>query len=82
MPTYDYSCPNGHTFERFERMGREPERPCPECGATARRQVSGGAGLLVRGRGAGPAGRGRTLDGGSTSGEPPHAPPDLTRRRS
>lgn len=53
MPTYDFRCANGHRFERF--FGRISEAPaeveCPECGAMATRQISGGAGLIFKGSG-------------------------------
>ena len=51
MPTYDYQCSNGHTFELFQKMSDEPVTECPECGAEARRQISGGAGFLFKGDG-------------------------------
>jgi putative FmdB family regulatory protein len=53
MPTYDFSCPNGHEFEHFYRsMSAAPtEMICPECGATAVRRVSGGSGLVFKGSG-------------------------------
>jgi putative FmdB family regulatory protein len=53
MPTYDFRCPGGHEFERFYRkMSDAPgEVSCPDCGAVAVRQVSGGAGLLFKGSG-------------------------------
>ena len=53
MPTYDFRCPNGHDFEKFYRKISDAasELPCPECGATAQRRVSGGAGLVFKGSG-------------------------------
>jgi len=51
MPTYDYRCPQGHTFEVFQKMTDEPVAVCPECGQEARRQISGGAGFLFKGEG-------------------------------
>jgi putative FmdB family regulatory protein len=51
MPTYEYRCPNGHEFELFQRMSDPPEAECPECGATAERLLSPGAGLLFKGSG-------------------------------
>jgi len=51
MPTYDYECPKGHTFEAFQKMTDEPVSACPECGAPARRKISGGAGFLFKGEG-------------------------------
>lgn len=51
MPTYDYECPNGHSFEAFQKITDEPVAECPECGAPARRKISGGAGFLFKGGG-------------------------------
>lgn len=80
MPTYDYTCENDHTFEVFQKMSDPPHADCPECGEAAERQISGGGGLMLRGGGGPSSGsRGRTLDGGSSKGEPPHAPADLTK---
>ncbi|HAC04485.1 MAG TPA: FmdB family transcriptional regulator, partial [Gemmatimonadetes bacterium] len=50
-PTYEYHCPNGHEFEVFQRMSDDPLSECPECGAKAQRQISGGAGFLFKGDG-------------------------------
>jgi putative FmdB family regulatory protein len=33
MPTYEYRCPNGHTFELFQRMTDPPPAGCESCGA-------------------------------------------------
>jgi len=53
MPTYDFSCPNGHEFEQFFRSisSAPTEFTCPVCGATAIRRVSGGSGLHFKGSG-------------------------------
>ena len=51
MPTYEYRCPQGHEFERFQRMTDPPVSECPECGQEAERILSGGAGLLFKGEG-------------------------------
>jgi putative FmdB family regulatory protein len=51
VPTYEYRCPKGHEFEKFQRMSDPPEADCPECGAAAERVLSGGAGLLFKGEG-------------------------------
>lgn len=51
MPTYDYECPKGHRFEVFQRISDEPGAECPECGAQAKRLISGGAGFLFKGEG-------------------------------
>ncbi|MGE5689721.1 MAG: FmdB family zinc ribbon protein [Pseudomonadota bacterium] len=33
MPIYEYRCPNGHTFELFQRMSDAPPDACETCGA-------------------------------------------------
>jgi putative FmdB family regulatory protein len=37
MPTYEYRCQNGHTFEEIQRMTDEPLTTCPTCGAPVER---------------------------------------------
>ncbi len=52
MPTYEYKCPKcGHRFERFQKITEPPEHVCPKCGATARRLISGGSGIVFKGSG-------------------------------
>lgn len=51
MPTYEYRCPRGHTFDVFQRMSDEPVADCPECGDRSERLLSAGAGLLFKGGG-------------------------------
>jgi len=53
MPTYEFTCPNGHDFEKFFRTisSGESELPCPVCGAMATRKISAGAGLMFKGSG-------------------------------
>lgn len=51
MPTYDYRCPEGHAFEKFQKMTDKPRAACPTCGKAATRQISGGAGLVFKGSG-------------------------------
>jgi putative FmdB family regulatory protein len=53
MPTYEFTCPNGHDFEKFFRTisSGESELPCPTCGAIATRKISAGAGLMFKGSG-------------------------------
>ena len=33
MPTYEYRCPNGHVFERFQSMSAAAPEKCDICGA-------------------------------------------------
>jgi putative FmdB family regulatory protein len=51
MPTYEYLCPSGHLFEKFQRMTDKPRAKCPVCGRAATRKISGGAGLVFKGSG-------------------------------
>jgi putative FmdB family regulatory protein len=32
MPFYEYKCPEGHVFERFQRMSDPPPEVCDVCG--------------------------------------------------
>ncbi len=32
MPIYEYRCPNGHTFELFQKMSDAPAERCESCG--------------------------------------------------
>jgi len=51
MPTYEYRCPHGHQFEKFQKITEKPRAKCPVCGKPATRVISGGAGLVFRGSG-------------------------------
>ncbi len=52
MPTYEFRCANGHTFDEFHKISdAPPTAPCPTCGAAAPRAISGGAGLVFKGSG-------------------------------
>ena len=51
MPTYEYRCPEGHLFEKFQKMTDKPRAKCPVCGRPATRKISGGAGLVFKGSG-------------------------------
>jgi putative FmdB family regulatory protein len=51
MPTYEYQCPDGHVFEKLQKMSDKPNAKCPVCGKAAVRKISGGAGLVFKGTG-------------------------------
>jgi putative FmdB family regulatory protein len=51
MPTYEYQCPDGHLFDKFQKMTDKPRAKCPVCGKPAARKISGGAGLVFKGSG-------------------------------
>ena len=51
MPTYEYQCPEGHQFEKLQKMSDKPQAKCPVCAKPATRKISGGAGLVFKGSG-------------------------------
>src|SRR3954468_22380368 len=53
MPTYDYICTAcDHAWELEQRIVDDPVRKCPKCGAIkAKRQISSGAGFILKGSG-------------------------------
>jgi putative FmdB family regulatory protein len=51
MPTYEYRCEKGHTFDRIQKMSDKPVAKCPVCGAKASRVISGGQGVIFKGTG-------------------------------
>jgi putative FmdB family regulatory protein len=51
MPTYDYRCPNGHTFELFQRMSDPAPPGCEVCGAGPVEQVLGPVAVHFKGSG-------------------------------
>ena len=51
MPTYEYACPAGHEFEKFQKITEKPRARCPVCGKPATRKISGGVGLVFKGSG-------------------------------
>ena len=51
MPTYEYSCPQGHgRFQLRQSFDSEPVAPCPTCGVESKRQFSTPA-ILFKGSG-------------------------------
>lgn len=49
MPAYEYACEAcGNRFERRQKMSEPESAACPECGAEARRLISGGAGIIAK----------------------------------
>jgi len=51
MPTYEYKCTKGHTFEAFQKMMDEPLTKCPQCKSAVRRVINGGMGVIFKGSG-------------------------------
>jgi putative FmdB family regulatory protein len=76
MPIYEYRCPDGHTFEVFQRMSDPPAESCEVCGASPVEKVLypvavhfKGSGFYTTdyGRGARKGAAAKDSDGGTTS---------------
>lgn len=75
MPIYEYRCPNGHTFELFQKMSDAPAATCEICGASPVEKVLypvavhyKGSGFYSTDYGRGSR-KGAAKDGDSGSGE-------------
>jgi putative FmdB family regulatory protein len=53
MPTYEYACSScNHEWEAEQSIKEAPLTTCPKCAAeTAKRQISRGAGFILKGGG-------------------------------
>lgn len=51
MPTYEYRCPNGHTFEVFHRMSDPGPGECQICGESPIEKVLYPAAIHFKGSG-------------------------------
>ncbi len=51
MPTYEYRCPKGHTFEVFHRMSDPPPEACEACGGKPLEKVLYPAAIHFKGSG-------------------------------
>ena len=52
MPTYDYECTScSNRFEKFQSITARPLRKCPKCGASVRRLIGAGGGVIFKGSG-------------------------------
>jgi putative FmdB family regulatory protein len=74
MPIYEYRCPNGHTFELFQRMSDPPAEKCEVCAASPVEKVLypvsvhfKGSGFYTTDYGRG-SGAKKPKDGGEASG--------------
>src|SRR5262245_31851291 len=75
MPIYEYRCPNGHVFERFQSMTAPPPEKCDVCGAAPVELVLYPVAIHYKGSGfySTDYGKGRAgakKDGESGGGEP------------
>jgi putative FmdB family regulatory protein len=74
MPIYEYRCPNGHTFEVFQRMADAPAEVCEVCGEGPLTKVLYPAAIHFKGSGFystdyGRGGRRSATKDGGDSGE-------------
>ena len=51
MPIYEYRCPNGHTFELFQRMTDPPPSECQICAERSLEKVLYPAAIHFKGSG-------------------------------
>ena len=75
MPIYEYRCPNGHTFELFQRMTDAPAETCEVCAASPVEKVLypvsvhfKGSGFYTTDYGRGSGAKKAAKDGASDSG--------------
>jgi putative FmdB family regulatory protein len=75
MPIYEYRCPDGHTFEVFQRMSDAPVEACQVCGKSPVEKVLypvsvhfKGSGFYTTDYGRGSGKKGASKDGGGDSG--------------
>jgi putative FmdB family regulatory protein len=76
MPIYEYRCPNGHVFERFQSMTAPAPEKCDICGAAPVELVLYPVAIHYKGSGFystdyGKGGKAAKKDGDSGSGETP-----------
>ena len=51
MPTYEYECSScQYLFEAFQNISEQPLTECPRCNGSVKRKISGGSGLLFKGK--------------------------------
>lgn len=70
MPIYEYRCPNGHTFEVFQRMSDAPADSCPTCGAAPVEKLLFPVAVHFKGSGFYSTDYGRGSRKGTKDGEP------------
>jgi putative FmdB family regulatory protein len=88
MPIYEYRCPNGDVFERFQSMTAPPPETCDVCGAAPVELVLYPVAIHYKGSGfyTTDYGKGKTAkkegEGGSTSSDakPAESKPAETKK--
>lgn len=77
MPIYEYRCPNGHVFERFQSMTAPPPERCDVCGAAPVEVVLYPVAIHYKGSGfySTDYGKGKTKESGDGGGSSPSDAP-------
>jgi len=52
MPTYVYECKDCGEFEQQQSISEPALKRCPQCGGSVSQVITGGAGFIIKGRGA------------------------------
>ncbi len=86
MPIYEYRCPQGHTFEVFQRMSDPPAETCQVCGAAPVEKVLFPVAVHFKGSGfySTDYGRGKKAaakDGDSASDSSDAKPAETTKKK-
>ncbi len=89
MPIYEYRCPNGHTFELFQRMSDPPPGACEVCGAAPVEKVLYPAAIHFKGSGfystdygrGGKRRDGKEGEGGGADTKPADAKPEKAEKK-
>jgi len=84
MPIYEYRCPNGHTFEVFQRMSDPAVTACEVCGSSPVEKLLFPVAVHFKGSGFYSTDYGRARGGGgsSDSGSKDESKKDTTASKS
>ncbi len=81
MPTYEYECTNGHTFEVVQRITEDPLKRCKVCRAKAQRLISA-SNFILKGGGWYSDGYSSSKSGGGNGSTPSSSSSDSTPKSS
>jgi len=82
MPIYEYRCPNGHTFEVFQRMIDPPVEACETCGVSPVEKLLFPVAVHFKGSGFYATDYGRGSRKSPEKGDEPSAPAKETPKES
>ncbi len=81
MPTYEYECTNGHTFEVVQRITEDALKRCKVCRAKAQRLISA-SNFILKGGGWYSDGYSSSKSGGGNGSTPSSSSSDSTSKSS